>query len=76
MSMEIPAGSFCSSAVDTGADCPFFHWDVYEPSGCYNPLLNGEEDDVFRNKRTQTCLRVYPNGAVITITAKEAKHED
>ena len=68
--MEIPAGKFCSSVVTPDMDCPFFHFDPIEPSGCYNPLLI-EEDDVFRNKRTQTCLAVYPNGATVTITAKE-----
>jgi hypothetical protein len=65
--MEIPIGKGCFDGRTDEICCPF-----YEPDGFCQRF------DVFTDsskKRLPACLAAYPNGAVITITAKRSPSE-
>jgi hypothetical protein len=66
--MEIPAGKYCNQGYEPNCPltpCPF---DDYRACGVPD-VYKGVDIVSFRSS---ACLTAYPNGAVITITAKEA----
>jgi len=64
--MEIPAGKDCR-------ECPFLHWSsVVDEYECTNECDGVDMDYPDHGLRSAACLSAYPNGAVITITAREA----
>jgi hypothetical protein len=73
--MEIPAGKWCSK-------CPLCHYDnddrlYYCNHSKFAPHVDHLQDVLdasgyeWKSIRCKPCLSAYPNGAVITITAKE-----
>jgi len=63
--MEIPAGKECekyNADYTAGSCCPFLDESVY---------CGLMDEDECMGKRTPACLAAYPNGATVTITAKE-----
>ena len=80
--MEIPAGASCSS---TWASCCYLQldmdndvWMCRYPLKKYAGLLTnwgglGYFEESKSPLRCPACLSAYPNGATVTITAKEVK---
>lgn len=81
--MEIPAGKWCYTRNEdmglTGKGCPFSNlWesDAGLENECGHPDFDAEvaeDEKAICPLRNLACLSAYPNGAVITITAKEGK---
>ena len=79
--MEIPAGKWCGKCLlcqynddDCLSRCnhpKFSPHEVLEDE--VHGKIRGIDEDSWRPLRCPACLSAYPNGAVVTITAREVK---
>jgi hypothetical protein len=79
--MEIPAGKWCGKCVlcqYDSDDCLFYcKYPKCLPDNALQDEVHGMlrtiNEDNWQPLRCPACLTAYPNGATITITAKEGK---
>lgn len=79
--MEIPAGKWCGKCplCQYDNDACLFHcrYPKFLPHEALQDKVHGKikgiDEDNWQPLRCSACLAAYPNGATITITAKEGK---
>jgi len=70
--IEIPAGKECDGTFGSGRELQYWTCPFYQDIDGGGIWCAAFEKDMYGG-RVPACLSAYPNGAVITITAKEVK---